>query len=100
MGIPFLGLNGGPEFKHSEAFPLLKGSCSRGISGDYDGMEFPIPELEDVSTFPRLLIELARRGWTEKELRKITSENFLRVFEEVEERANELKKNARRATVR
>ncbi len=63
-----------------------------GISGDYDGMEYPIPGLEDVSRFPDLLIELARRGWTEKELRKITGENFLRVFANIEKKARELRK--------
>ena len=47
----------------------------------------PIPGLEDVSSFPHLLVELARRGWTEKELRKITSENFLRVFADIENKA-------------
>ena len=55
-----------------------------GIAGDYDGIEFTIKDMEDVASFPTLLTELARRGWTVQELRKITSENFLRVFEEVE----------------
>lgn len=59
-----------------------------GISGDFDGIEFTIAGLEDVSSFPKLLVELARRGWTEKELRKITSENFIRVFGEVERAAD------------
>lgn len=58
-----------------------------GIAGDYDGMDYPIPGLEDVSCFPTVLIELARRGWTETELKKITSENYLRVFEKVEKKA-------------
>ncbi len=51
-------------------------------------MEYPIKGLEDVSCFPTLLIELARRGWTKTELKKITSENYLRVFAEIEKRAN------------
>ena len=55
-----------------------------GIAGDYDGIEFTIKDMEDVSSYPKLLVELAMRGWTESELRKITSENFLRVFKEVE----------------
>jgi membrane dipeptidase len=62
-----------------------------GISGDYDGMDYPIPGLEDVSCFLRLLVELARRGWSETELRKVTSENYLRVFKEVEKRKQSLK---------
>jgi membrane dipeptidase len=55
-----------------------------GIAGDYDGIEFTVSGMEDVSSFPKLLLELARRGWTSVELKKIASENFLRVFEEVE----------------
>ncbi|MCB0448225.1 MAG: dipeptidase, partial [Gelidibacter sp.] len=47
-----------------------------GIAGDYDGIEFFIKDMEDVSTYPKLLVELARRGWTETDLKKITSENF------------------------
>ena len=77
---------------HFDYVKKLIGVDYIGISGDYDGMEYPIPGLEDVSTFPNLLIELARRGWTEKELRKITGENFLRVFENIEKSARELKK--------
>ncbi len=55
-----------------------------GIAGDYDGIEYTIKGMEDVSSYPKLLLELARRGWTITELKKISSENFLRVFAEVE----------------
>jgi len=61
-----------------------------GISGDFDGIEYTVKGLEDVSCFPNILAELARRGWTEKELQKITSKNYLRVFEEVEKSAKAL----------
>jgi membrane dipeptidase len=63
-----------------------------GMAGDYDGIDFTINGLEDVTSYPKLLLELARRGWTEAELKKITGENFLRVFEEVEKKAALLKK--------
>jgi microsomal dipeptidase-like Zn-dependent dipeptidase len=36
------------------------------------------------------LIELARIGWTEAELRKITGETSLRVFEKVESKSKAL----------
>ncbi|HQZ95785.1 MAG TPA: dipeptidase [Pyrinomonadaceae bacterium] len=71
-----------------------------GIAGDYDGIPFTIKGLEDVSTYPNLLIELAKRGWTEKDLRKITGENFLRVFEEVEAKAAALKKTMQPSMVK
>ncbi|MEP6713195.1 MAG: dipeptidase [Ferruginibacter sp.] len=75
---------------HFDYVKKLIGIDYIGISGDYDGMDYPIPGLEDVSCFPTLLIELARRGWTKKELRKVTGENFLCVFEEVEKKAKEI----------
>jgi membrane dipeptidase len=51
--------------------------------------------LQKCATYPILLIELARRGWTEAELKKITGENFLRVFEEVEREALLLKQKTK-----
>lgn len=78
---------------HFDYVKKLIGVNYIGISGDYDGMDYPIPGLEDVAGFPKVLIELARRGWTETELKKITGENFLRVFEAVENKAALLKGN-------
>ena len=71
-----------------------------GIAGDYDGIEFVIKGMEDVASYPALLTELARRGWTEKELRQITSENFLRVFEEAENKAAQLRKVSKPSLVK
>lgn len=71
-----------------------------GIGGDYDGIAYTIKGLEDVSGYPKLLTELAKRGWTEKELRKITGENFLRVFEEVEVKAAALQKTTQPSMVK
>jgi len=56
-------------------------------------MYYLIEGMEDASTFPNLLLELANRGWTESELKKVTQENFLRVFEAVEQKAAELQKS-------
>lgn len=76
---------------HFDYVKTLIGVDYIGIGGDYDGIDFTIQGMEDVSTYPKLLIELVRRGWTASELKKITSENFLRVFEEVEKIAKKLK---------
>jgi len=76
---------------HFDYVKNLIGVDRIGIAGDYDGIHYTIKGLEDVSTYPNLLIELARRGWTEEELCKITSVNFLRVFEEVERISGQLK---------
>ncbi len=61
-----------------------------GIGGDYDGIEYTIEGLEDVSCFPKLLVELAKRGWTKTELKKITGENYLRVFSDIEKKSKAL----------
>lgn len=55
-----------------------------GLGGDFDGIS-TVPEgLEDVSTYPALLEELVRRGYTRQDLEAITGGNVLRVMEKVE----------------
>jgi membrane dipeptidase len=51
-----------------------------GIGSDFDGITEVVQGLEDVSKFPALFAELARRGWSDSDLRKLAGENFLRVF--------------------
>jgi membrane dipeptidase len=63
-----------------------------GIGSDFDGFEDVIPGLENVSRFPYLLAELARRGWSDADLRKVTGENFIRVFTQAEAVARRLQK--------
>jgi membrane dipeptidase len=55
-----------------------------GIGSDFDGIDTIPAGLEDVSRFPDLLAELARRGWSDDDLAKLAGRNFLRVFREVE----------------
>lgn len=76
---------------HFDYVKNLIGVDHIGIAGDYDGIYYTIKGMEDVSTYPNLLIELVSRGWTEEEIRKICSENFLRVFEEIEKVSAQLK---------
>lgn len=63
-----------------------------GIGGDFDGISEVPQGLEDVSTYPALFAELARRGWSDSELRKLAGENFLRVFSQAESVARKLQK--------
>jgi membrane dipeptidase len=63
-----------------------------GIGSDFDGFEDVIPGLENVSRFPYLLAELARRGWSDADLRKVTGENFIRVFTQAEAVSRRLQK--------
>jgi membrane dipeptidase len=69
---------------HIEHIRKVAGANHVGIGSDFDGMFGEIEGLEDVSKFPALFAELARRGWTEAEMRKLAGENFLRVFAQVE----------------
>jgi len=57
------------------------GAQHLGLGGDYDGTESFPAGLEDVSTYPALLAELADRGWNQTELTGLTSGNILRVMQ-------------------
>jgi membrane dipeptidase len=63
-----------------------------GIGGDFDGISSVVVGLEDVSTYPALLVELSRRGWTEEELRLLVGENLLRVMKEAEAAARRIQR--------
>lgn len=51
-----------------------------GLGGDLDGIEVAVTGLEDVSTYPALFVELARRGWSQQDLQKLASGNLIRVL--------------------
>jgi membrane dipeptidase len=56
-----------------------------GIGSDFDGIDGTAPRgLEGVETYPALLAELARRGWSDSNLAKLSGGNVLRVMERVE----------------
>ena len=61
-----------------------------GLGGDYDGNDAWPEGLSDVSGYPRLLAELARRGWSDEDLGKLASGNILRVMRRAEEVARRL----------
>ncbi len=76
---------------HFDHVKNLIGVDHLGIGSDFDGFSDTIENLDDCSKFPNLFAELARRGWTESELKKIAGENFLRVFRDAESISAELK---------
>lgn len=56
-----------------------------GIGADYDGTS-SLPEgLEDVSTYPNLIAELVKRGWSDLDLEKLAGRNIVRVMRAVEQ---------------
>lgn len=59
-----------------------------GIGSDYDGVGDSLPtDLKDVSTYPNLIQGLLNRGYNDKEIIKILSGNFMRVWKANEEYA-------------
>lgn len=55
-----------------------------GLGGDMDGIENTVKGMEDVSKYPALFVELARRGYSQADLEKIASRNLLRVMKGAE----------------
>ena len=52
------------------------------IGSDFDGIEAPPQDLEDVSKFPVLTKSLLERGYKKKDIAKIMGQNFLRIWKE------------------
>jgi membrane dipeptidase len=78
---------------HIEHVRRVAGIDHVGIGSDFDGTDNQLPiGLEDVSTFPALLAELSRRGWSEEDLRKVAGENTLRVMTVAERVAARLRR--------
>jgi membrane dipeptidase len=69
-----------------------------GIGGDFDGITDVVVGLEDVSKYPSLFAELAHRGWSDEDLRKLAGENILRVMEKAEQVAARLQKTKHPST--
>ena len=62
-----------------------------GLGSDFDGVGESLPKgLKDVSCYPNLIHELLQKGYSRGDIAKICSENFLRVWSEVEKRAREM----------
>lgn len=77
---------------HIEHIRKVAGIDHVGIGGDFDGISVVVKGLEDVSTYPSLFAELAHRGWSDGDMRKLAGENVLRVMEKAEEVAARLQR--------
>jgi membrane dipeptidase len=70
---------------HVEHVVKVAGIDHVGIGSDFDGIDGYAPKgLEGVETYPALLAELVRRGWSDADLAKLAGGNLLRVMERVE----------------
>jgi membrane dipeptidase len=63
-----------------------------GVGSDFDGITDVVVGLEDVSKFPALFAELARRGWSDEDLKKLAGENLLHAFARAEAVSARLRK--------
>jgi membrane dipeptidase len=55
-----------------------------GIGSDFDGISSTPEGLQDVSTYPALVAELLRRGYSDEDVKKVLGLNLLRVMREAE----------------
>jgi len=69
---------------HIDHIAQVAGHDHVGLGGDYDGLP-QLPEgMDGVDAYPRLLVELMRRGWSDTDLAKLAGGNILRVMEAAE----------------
>ncbi len=69
---------------HIEHLRDVAGVGHVGLGSDLDGISTTPIGLEDVSTFPALIAELLRRGWSDEDAKGVIGLNVLRVMREVE----------------
>jgi membrane dipeptidase len=69
---------------HIEHIINVAGIDHVGLGSDFDGIGPSKPmDVTDVSDYPVIVFELLKRGHTEKDIKKILSGNFLRVWDDV-----------------
>lgn len=70
---------------HIDHVVKLVGVDHVGIGSDYDGVGDSLPTgLKDVSSYPNLIFELLKKGYSEKDIEKICSGNLFRVWSAVD----------------
>jgi membrane dipeptidase len=78
---------------HIDHIVSVAGIDHVGLGADFDGAVDMPEEARDVSMLPNITYELLKRGYREKDIRKILGENFLRVFAEAERVSHTLSKS-------
>ena len=77
---------------HIDHIKAVAGIDHIGFGSDFDGITSVVSGLEDVSTYPQLVRELLRRGYSDEDIRKIAGRNILRVLRGAEEVARRLQR--------
>jgi membrane dipeptidase len=65
---------------HIDYIVKLIGTDHVGLGSDFDGIESPPQQLNDVTTYPLITRELLKRGYKPEDIKKILGGNFIRVF--------------------
>ncbi len=70
---------------HIDHVVKIAGIDHVGLGSDFDGVGNTLPEdLKDVSDYPKLILELLKRGYSEEDIEKICYKNVFRVWRAVE----------------
>ncbi|MGK2909811.1 MAG: dipeptidase [Sphingobium sp.] len=65
---------------HIDHIAKVAGYDNVGLGGDYDGLPALPQGMDGVETYPKLLAELMRRGWSDANIAKLAGGNILRVM--------------------
>ena len=85
---------------HIDHIRTVAGTDHVGLGSDFDGIGETPDGLEDVSRYPDLLVELASRGYSDDDLRKVAGANILRVMRAAEQVAARLQRERRPSEAR
>lgn len=69
---------------HFDYVAKLIGVDHVGIGSDFDGIHVTPLDMDDVTYLPNITRELFKRGYSERDIKKVLGGNFLRVLKEVE----------------
>jgi membrane dipeptidase len=70
---------------HIDHIKAVAGIDHIGLGSDFDGITAVVVGLEDVSTYPLLIRELLRRGYSDDDIKKIAGRNILRAMRQAED---------------
>lgn len=78
---------------HFDHIAKVAGIDHVGIGSDFDGVSSLPVGMEDISKLPNITYELLKRGYSEKDVKKVLGENFLRAFAAAEQVAQKSGRN-------
>jgi membrane dipeptidase len=70
---------------HIDHIAKVAGIDHVGLGSDFDGVPSLPEDMKDIAQLPNITYELLRRGYTEKDIRKVLGENLLRAFAQAED---------------